>query len=75
MGIGTRNERKSRLRAVLKEDREVRLVESLANTIDELYETLSKGVHGEVDFETALLCLRVTEHLVRYLLARGYMPN
>jgi len=65
-------QRRTELRRLLKEDRQVRLAESIAEAVDQLYETLSKGVHAQIDFETALLCVKLTEHLTRYLLECGY---
>lgn len=66
------SQRRNELRGLLDGNREASLAESLANTVEELYETLSKGVHSEIDFETALLCIKITEHLTRYLFERGY---
>ena len=61
--------RRAKLKSISKSSVEARLVESLADTVDRLNEVLSKGVHKEIEYETALLSLRITEHLLRFILA------
>jgi len=46
---------------------------SLADSIEKLYETLCKGVHGEIDKETALLSLRIMESIIEYLDGKGLL--
>jgi hypothetical protein len=64
------SERRVRLKSILKSENEVKLAESLADSVEALYDVLSKGVHKEIDYETALLSLKVTEHLFRYIFER-----
>jgi hypothetical protein len=67
--------RKSRVKAILTSDTETDLVNSIANTIDELYGLQSKIHVTEtakmLDYESALFAIKTTEYLLYFLLKRA----
>lgn len=66
--LGEKSEdRKKRIMEVSGSKTTTEFITSLAKAIDKLHDTLSKGVHREIDRETALLTIRITEAIIEYL--------
>jgi len=67
LGKGSLN-RKEALKSFSIFGAEADLIDALAETVNKIYVTLNKGIHGEIRHKTALLSIRITEHILRYLL-------
>lgn len=67
--LGKSNEtRKERLHGLSNSESEQNLMEALANTVEEIYRTLNKGTHSELEETMAILSIRITENILSYVL-------
>ncbi len=69
--LGGTGERKARIESILGSNKESKLVEALANTVDNLYAVASKGTHTTVDSESSLFALKIIEYMLYYILTRS----
>jgi hypothetical protein len=74
LGNGSRA-RKLSLQKFSSSESENNLVEALANTVDEINETLNKGVHAELEEKMVLLSIRITENILLYFLEKTDMQK
>ncbi len=65
---GTGKTQKEKIKSILESDKETELVNSLADSMIALSGVLNKSVHANLEFDTALSNMKITEYLLHYIL-------
>jgi hypothetical protein len=69
--LGKGSTRKEKVRSIIMSGTGAELVDSLADTIDEIYAQLSSQFHREADWDTAFTALIVTEQILYFILRKS----
>jgi hypothetical protein len=70
VNLGAGKTRKEKVKSILKSKHETELVNALIDLVIALSGVLNKGVHEDLEFDTALFTMKITEYLLQYVLNR-----